>query len=251
MHVYERGHLRHVTGIGLGITLVGLRSPVTGTVTVAQAASYLVLRLWQERIIPGWIDWNVVWQRSILSQEAIDQGRYYTLFTCYLFQQDLLLLLFELLAIGFFFGMVERRAGAKLAALIAILGCLAGSACFLIVTNLSTRPDLAPWAASAIEFFRPGHAVHDASGRIWRCVPLWVLPGVAACLLAPGGSRFWVMLGLGAAGFIELSWVGPRTGQQRAWDGFALNAALGLLVGLMVLVVRRGAARVVRPSIRR
>lgn len=250
--MHDRGSLRDVTGWSIFLAIFGLRSPITALILLAQTGSYLVLRLWQEGVIPGWIDWGAVWQRSLLSQQAIDDGRYYTLFTCYLFQTDLALLAFECLAIGFFFSIVERRLGAKITILVALLGCLAASGTFLIITNLSASPNLAPQVQWAIDHLRVNHAAYEAAGGVWRCVPLWVLPGFAA-ILASRSMRFWAVLGLAAAAFVELSWVTGRTGQHRAWDGYLLNALLGLTIGAAVALrsTRRVPRRTpVRPSIR-
>lgn len=228
-----RDDLRDVKGWGLFLGVLSFRLPVTAVLLLLQTGAYILLRLWQAGVIPNWIDWGRVWEQSLLSVQAMRDGRYYTIFTCYLFNQDLAHLAFDTLFLGVFAALIESRLKSKWAAGIVLANMVLCSVTFLIVSRyfLMRFDELSSTTQSIITVFRPGGVSYMGT---WKVCPLWVTLGIISLFVVNKSHLFWTAIALAAAMFLEASWISSRLGWNHAWDGYTASSVFGIAVGLLM-----------------
>jgi len=215
------------------LTAFAWKRPVTAALLLLQTGSYIMLRLWQEGKSPIPIDWGYVYHQSILGQDSMDEHRYYTLVTCFLFNLSLPSLIFGCVAIGLFYGLFEKWMGRLATLALAVVASVVPGLVFLYFTGWMTRyATLAPWQCRVIDIVRQDHQHYTL---LWQPLPMWWLACVTVFTCAPklriAGIPMWLVVFAATIG--EFWLVHKLDGdQQHTWDTVIVTTVLGIVTGM-------------------
>lgn len=211
--------------------------PVTCLFMLIQAVSYGLLRLWQEGYVPLWIDFDWIWERSLLSLDAVREGRWYVLFTCFLVVYDLPSLLFSWAGLWVFGSAIEKRFGSGRAFLWTMLGAGLASGAFLLTSTWIEAIQggtAASWQVEVVDRLRPNWRTY---ADVWIAAPLWWILAAIAFLRMPLRRALGFPMALTALAFMVLHVTGlfGYWTRQVTYDGLVATAALPLALFVITL----------------
>jgi membrane associated rhomboid family serine protease len=209
--------------------------PVTCTLMFVQAAAYALLRLWQEGYVPAFIDFDGLWAGSLLRAEAIEQGRYYVFFTCYLVVYDLVPLLFACAGLWLLGSRFERRFGSLAMACVWLLNAALVGGAFLVTDRWlqgAANGAILDWRLDLLDLLRPQWRIYR---DVWLVAPMWWPFAVLAVVGFGGWSFAHALLALGL-GVLHGTALFGYLGMQCAYEGCVLVALAGLLPLVCVVV---------------
>lgn len=211
--------------------------PVTCTLIFVQAAAYALLRLWQEGYVPTFIDFDGLWAGSLLRTQAIEQGRYYVLFTCYLVVYDLVPLLFACAGLWLLGARFERRFGSLAMAFVWLLNAALVGGAFLVTDRWlqgAANGAIVDWRVDLLDLLRPQWRTYR---DVWLVAPMWWPFAVLAVVGFGGWSFPHALLALGL-GVLHGTAMFGYLGLQCAYEGCVVVALAGLLpVGFVVVLM--------------